>query len=103
MTLANAISGSGNLEQFGDGVTSINAANTYTGGTTILAGTLAIGKTGALGAGTVSLSGGELLATANETLTQRSLVVWNFDHRRRAWDHAQRRRVDLDHRGAVQR
>ena len=69
MTLANAISGSGNLEQFGDGVTSINAANTYTGGTTILAGTLAIGKAGALGAGTVSLSGGELLATANETLT----------------------------------
>jgi fibronectin-binding autotransporter adhesin len=69
VTLANAISGSGNLEQFGDGVTSINAANTYTGGTTILAGTLAIGKTGALGAGTVSLSGGELLATANETLT----------------------------------
>ena len=69
VTLANAISGSGNLEQFGDGVTSINAANTYTGGTTILAGTLAIGKTGALGAGTVSLSSGELLATANETLT----------------------------------
>ena len=44
VTLANAISGSGNLEQFGDGVTSINAANTYTGGTTILAGTLAIGR-----------------------------------------------------------
>ena len=69
VTLANAISGSGNLEQFGDGVTSINTANTYTGGTTILAGTLAFGNGRALGSGTVALSFGELLATANETLT----------------------------------
>jgi autotransporter-associated beta strand protein len=67
VTVANAISGSGKLQQFGDGVASINTANTYTGGTEIL-GTLAIGNGGALGSGTVALSG-ELLATANETLT----------------------------------
>jgi autotransporter-associated beta strand protein len=69
VTLANAISGSGNLQQLGSGVTSINTANTYTGGTTILAGTLAIGNGGALGGGTVGLNFGELLAIANETLT----------------------------------
>ena len=65
ITLTNSISGGGNLEQVGTGVTSIGAANTYTGGTTISAGTLAIGNAGALGTGTVSLSGGELLTTAN--------------------------------------
>ena len=69
VTLTNAISGAGTLEQFGTGVTSINAANSYTGGTTISAGTLAIGNGGALGTGTVSMTGGELLGTATETLT----------------------------------
>ena len=47
ITLANAISGAGALKQIGTGVTSINAANTYTGGTILSAGTLAIGKAGA--------------------------------------------------------
>ena len=69
ITLTNAISGSGVLWQTGSGVTSINKANTYTGGTKLAAGTLAIGNGGALGAGALSQSGGELLATANETLT----------------------------------
>ena len=69
VTLTNAISGAGTLEQFGTGVTSINTANTYTGGTTISAGTLAIGNAAALGTGTVSMTGGELLGTATETLT----------------------------------
>jgi fibronectin-binding autotransporter adhesin len=69
ITLTNAISGAGKLQQFGTGVTSINTANTYTGGTTISAGTLAIGNGGALGTGTLTQSSGELLATANETLT----------------------------------
>ena len=69
IALTNAISGAGGLWQTGSGVTSINTANTYTGGTKLSAGTLAIGNGGALGAGAVTLSGGELLATANETLT----------------------------------
>ena len=69
LTLTNAISGAGVLQQIGIGVTSINTANNYSGGTTLSAGTLAIGNGGALGSGTISLSGGELLATATETLT----------------------------------
>jgi fibronectin-binding autotransporter adhesin len=50
----NPISGAGDLQQFGTGVTSINAANTYTGGTTISAGVLAIGASGALGSGSIA-------------------------------------------------
>jgi autotransporter-associated beta strand protein len=69
ITLTNAISGGGVLRLIGSGVTSINAANTYTGGTILSAGTLAIGNGGALGTGTVTEDGAELLATANETLT----------------------------------
>jgi autotransporter-associated beta strand protein len=69
LTLTNAISGAGALRQVGSGVTSINTADTYTGGTILSAGTLAIGNGGALGTGTLTQSGGELLATANETLT----------------------------------
>jgi autotransporter-associated beta strand protein len=69
LVLTNAISGDGVLKQIGTGVTSINTANTYSGGTTITAGTLAMGNAAALVTGTVSMNGGELLATANETLT----------------------------------
>jgi FG-GAP-like repeat len=69
ITLTNAISGAGFLHQFGTGVTSINTANTYAGGTMLSNGTLAIGNGGALGTGRVTQSDGELLATANETLT----------------------------------
>ena len=68
VTLTNAISGAGSLQQLGPGVTSINTANNYSGGTTLAAGVLTFGNAGALGTGTVSVSGGELLGTANETL-----------------------------------
>jgi autotransporter-associated beta strand protein len=67
ITLASPISGAGALKQIGTGVTSINAANTYTGGTTLSAGTLAIGNGGALGTGALTFTGGELLGTATET------------------------------------
>jgi autotransporter-associated beta strand protein len=67
ITLANPISGAGALKQIGTGVTSINTANTYGGGTTLAAGTLAIGNASALGAEILSFTGGELLATATET------------------------------------
>ena len=93
VTLTNAISGAGSLQQLGPGVTSINTANTYSGGTTLAAGTLAFGNAGALGAGTVSMSGGELLGTANETLGNGLAFSGNFDDRGRAWNNAQRNRV----------
>ena len=69
LTFTNAIGGDGGLEQLGTGVTTINTTNNYTGGPTISAGVLAIGAADALGTGAIRLSGGELLTTANETIT----------------------------------
>ena len=50
------------------GFLSLNEANRI-GAVRITGGVLAFGNTGALGAGTVSMLGGELLATTNETLS----------------------------------
>ncbi|MES2532673.1 MAG: autotransporter-associated beta strand repeat-containing protein, partial [Pseudomonadota bacterium] len=47
MTVANAISGSGNLTQAGSGTTVLTGTNTYTGGTIVGAGTLRAGSSGA--------------------------------------------------------
>jgi fibronectin-binding autotransporter adhesin len=49
MTLAGAISGTGAVNQIGTGTTVLTADNTYTGGTTISAGTLQIGNGGTTG------------------------------------------------------
>jgi autotransporter-associated beta strand protein len=69
VTLANAISGFGVLQQTGTGVTTINRANNaFSGITAITQGTLAIGNGAALGTGgTLYLVGGELLGTTTET------------------------------------
>ena len=50
----------GSLVKDGSGTLTLDGANTYTGGTTINAGTLRFGNTGALGTGTLTLSGGTL-------------------------------------------
>ncbi|NII55029.1 autotransporter-associated beta strand repeat-containing protein [Luteibacter sp. SG786] len=49
MTLAGTVSGAGNVVQQGTGTTVFTAANTYTGGSTISAGTLQLGNGGANG------------------------------------------------------
>ena len=59
-----AISGVGSLTQAGAGTLVLNAANTYSGGTTITAGKVSIGNGAALGTGAVVLDNAELLATA---------------------------------------
>ena len=57
-----AISGTGSLEKIGAGTLTINAAgNTYTGGTTVSAGTLVAGNASALGTGKVSVANGAKL------------------------------------------
>ncbi|MBY0322349.1 MAG: autotransporter-associated beta strand repeat-containing protein [Reyranella sp.] len=56
LTVANAISGTGGVVQAGTGTTFLTGNNTYTGTTTVLAGTLSIGNggtTGSIGAGNV--------------------------------------------------
>ena len=58
-TFANVISGSGVLQQLGPGTTILTAANTYTGGTTVSAGTLRLGSGGSLApTGALTVNGG---------------------------------------------
>ncbi len=63
------ISGSGALKQLGSGTLTLSGANTYTGGTTLSAGTLSLGDADAIGrSGTISFTGGALQFTsANAT------------------------------------
>lgn len=52
---AGAISGTGSLRKEGAGTLTLSGQNTYTGGTTISAGTLAVGATGSLATGVMTL------------------------------------------------
>jgi outer membrane autotransporter protein len=61
-TLRGTISGTGSLEQEGKGTTILNGDNTYSGGTTITAGTLVVNSASALGVGNVTVNGGVLTA-----------------------------------------
>ncbi|MFP6560442.1 autotransporter outer membrane beta-barrel domain-containing protein [Paraburkholderia sp. B3] len=64
-TFGGTISGTGNVTQTGPGVTVLNAVNTYSGGTTISDGTLAVGDAAhanaALGAGATTVADGATL------------------------------------------
>ena len=55
-----SVAGSGSLVKSGSGSLTINTANTYSGGTSISAGTVTVGHASALGSGKVALSGGTL-------------------------------------------
>ncbi|MDX3884195.1 MAG: autotransporter-associated beta strand repeat-containing protein [Sphingomonas sp.] len=68
LTLSGIISGSGSLEQAGTGRTVVTAENTYTGGTTISAGTLQIGDGGTTGhiVGDI-LNNGTLIVNRSDT------------------------------------
>jgi len=67
-TLSGIISGTGSLTNAGSGTVTLNGANTYSGGTTLNAGTLSVGASstptsgavtsGPLGTGTLTLHGG---------------------------------------------
>ena len=55
-----SLSGAATLTKAGTGALTINTANSYTGGTTISAGTVTLGSPTALGSGAVALNGGAL-------------------------------------------
>jgi outer membrane autotransporter protein len=74
-TLGNTISGAGSFAHIGSNKTSITAANTYTGGTTISSGTLWVNNSQALGSGSVSLNGGTLLITSSQETTMGNLTL----------------------------
>ena len=63
LTVSGVVSGSGmNLMKNGAGTLNLNAANTYTGTTTVAAGTLAIGAVGSLATSTLTVQSGATLA-----------------------------------------
>jgi fibronectin-binding autotransporter adhesin len=61
VTYSGAFSGTGSLTQAGAGNLTLTGANTYTGTTTVSAGTLTIGAGGTLGTGNIVVSGGNLV------------------------------------------
>ena len=72
------ISGSGALTVNGAGLLVLDGSNTYSGGTTLAAGTLAVGNAGALGSGVLTITGGVLDAAAPLTLSALP-QDWNGD------------------------
>ena len=56
------ITGVGGLVKSGSGTLVLDVANTYGGGTTVVAGTLAVTDTGSIGAAPLTLTGGRFLA-----------------------------------------
>ncbi len=59
-TFSGVLSGAGSVTKTGEGLVVLSNANTYSGGTTVSAGTLRIGDIASLGSGNVAVSGGVL-------------------------------------------
>jgi autotransporter-associated beta strand protein len=64
-----SIAGTTALSKSGSSKVTLNTVNTYTGGTTVTAGTLVAGVAGALPSGAVSITGGTLQLAASTGLT----------------------------------
>ena len=65
LTISKAIDGAGGLIKSGTGTLTLDAANTYKGGTTVNAGTVVLATdTASLGSGAVTLKAGTILDTA---------------------------------------
>ena len=67
-TFTGVMSGTGALLKSGNGTVSLTAANTYTGGTTLQAGTLVVDAPGALGSGGLTVNAGLLDLNASHTV-----------------------------------
>ena len=84
--LTGAISGTGSLTKQGTGKLSLLGANSYSGGTTLSAGTLGVYHNTALGSGTVTAAGGTSLlfgravATVANNFTLNGNVTFDLDN-----------------------
>ena len=80
LALAGSVSGAGALTKSGPGEVQLSGANTYTGGTTALAGTLNLFDVNGLGVGTVVVNGAQLalgsLAITNAITYQSGTVTF---------------------------
>lgn len=77
--IESALDGTAGLQKRGSGTLTLSCTNRYSGGTTVLAGTLAIGPAGTLGSGTLTVADGALckLSNANGSLEDTAQVVLN--------------------------
>ncbi len=62
------VSGTGSIVKNDSGTVTLNAANTYTGGTTLNSGTISTNNNAGLGTGALTLAGGTLVSTASNTI-----------------------------------
>jgi len=76
-TVNGTISGTGSLVKNEAGTVRLNAGNTYSGGTTLNAGTISTNNNTGLGTGNVTLAGGTLASTANNTLSNTVTLTGN--------------------------
>ena len=78
VTFDRTISGAGNLVKSGTGTLTLSGANTYTGGTTITAGTLKLTNSSTMGTGTATVASGamvEIETASNSTWTWSGGVI----------------------------
>ena len=75
VTFGGVISGTGSVLQEGAGATILTSANSYSGGTTVVNGTLGVGANGALGTGPVELFTDATLAFTANGLNLANAVV----------------------------
>ena len=78
VTLASVLSGLGGIGKVGSGALTLSAANTFSGGTSMTAGTLNINKATAVGSGRLTINGGTIDNTTAGaiTLSNNNLQTW---------------------------
>ena len=84
--ISGAMSGSGGLAKFGIGLLTLTATNTYSGGTTVTAGTLQLGTGGSGQDGALSASGGivDNATVSYESLRRADILREHQRHRQSA-------------------
>ena len=73
------IDGTGALSKTGSGTLVLSSTNTYSGGSSLLLGTVAIGNDAAFGSGAVNLAGGQLRATSGASRTIGNTILISAD------------------------
>jgi autotransporter-associated beta strand protein len=75
-TLAGAITGTGSLAKIGSGELTLTAANSYSGGTLLNAGTLGVGNSAALGTGPLTMQDGTVLQFTAPGLNLANAIIF---------------------------